>query len=137
VFVFHLPLLSGNVHSLGNFDRIASRLFHSQSLFEKVRQVIQHGRLTRDQRRARRPRRSLKIVGVVRSKRDDGDMLRVGILSEVANRAADIVAGRDEVGQDEHGSLLLSAGYECVGIGDRLNAVIQILQTIHQLAARQ
>ena len=82
-------------------------------------------------------RRCLHVRRIFGGKRDYGDMLRAGVLSKIPDRTTNRVAGRNQVCEDEHRLLLLRTRHQRVGVRDRLHPILQILQPIHELGARQ
>ena len=82
-------------------------------------------------------RRRLQIRRIFGGKRNYGDMLRAGVLSETPDCTANCVAGRNQIRENEHRLFLLRARNQRVGVRDRLHPILQVLQPIHELGARQ
>jgi hypothetical protein len=59
------------------------------------------------------------------------------ILFEAPEGGANVVARRFQIGQDQHGLGLFRAFHKHLRVGNNLDAVIQVLQPVDDLTARQ
>src|ERR1039457_4639814 len=108
-----------------------------QRLIQKLRQVIRDGGLADHQRRAGFLRGGLQLRRLFAGKRNNGNVLGGGIRFQRGNGAANVIALRFQVHHRQHRAFALRAAQERRQIVDGLNAIIQVLQPVHQLAARQ
>ena len=97
--------------------------------------MIQQGGIVHDQSRPSLVRRSLELERVLWRERDNRNVRCCGLVPEARDDRADVGPGGLQVSQHQHRPFGFRARYQLAGAGEGLDAVVQILQPVHQLAA--
>src|ERR1019366_9122255 len=92
---------------------------------------------TDNQGDARRLGSSLERVRVFAAKGDDGQVLSGGVLFQASESGTDVAPAAFQIGEHQHRFGLLRAIHELLGVRDDLNPVVQVLEAVDELAARQ
>ena len=112
-------------------------LFDTQRLIEALWQVIEQCRLADDQVNPGCQGGFLNFGPILSPKPDHWHVLRRGVVLKAPNSSANILAWRVQIRQDQHWFSLFAALDQEIGVANRLDAVLKILQPIDKLRARQ